>query len=674
MDYRSRLYPNFSNPLLFKPDRPLPKKVALVGAGTIGPDIGYFLKNALVDMELILVDVVAEPLKNAEKRYQDYVGKAIKKKTLTEDKGKKILENISYSQDYAVLKNCDLVIEAATESISLKKRIFKMVEEVVSPETIITSNTSSIPADRIFSEMKNPERTTVTHFFGPAHVNPAVEVITWEKVDQKIVDYLCWMFCITGKVPIVADGVIAFILDRIFDNWCNDAGYLLNDATASQIDKVAGEFVAAGPFFVLNFTNGNPIIAEANTLQMEEGEHYLPAKIFNSVDRWKTLRLGEPLEVPPATSKKIRDRLLGILFSQSFDILDRGIGTPGDLNLGCQVALAFKKGPLDIMRYLGESETKRIIETFQKDRPGFPGPLKPLATYHDFPRHLLIDVIEGVKIITIRRPQFMNAINDEVNNEILSAIQEDVSNNAIKGFVITGYGDRAFCAGAEIGKFPQMLGNAEASAKFARECSNLLLYIDSMQKPVVAAVNGLALGGGLEVAIRCHSIVASKNASFQFPEITLGILPGIGGCIVPYRKWPQAATVFHEMIQLGKSIKVQEAQRIGMVKKVADDYYSTIKAAIEEVNNLQGKTQRIPDGKVDLEAMQPIENPMAGKLALSREAVSIVGKTIKDAAAANTFQEALEIGYRGFGVIACTEAAKEGISAFQQRREPNYTK
>jgi Enoyl-CoA hydratase/carnithine racemase len=338
------------------------------------------------------------------------------------------------------------------------------------------------------------------------------------------------------------------------------------------------------------------------------------------------------------------------------------------------VALAFKKGPLDVMRYLGEPETKRIIETFQKDRPGFPGPLKPLATYQDFPRHLLIDVIEGVKIITIRRPQFMNAINDEVNNEILSAIQEDVANNAIKGFVITGYGDRAFCAGAEIGKFPQMLGNAEASAKFARECSNLLLYIDSMQKPVAAAVNGLALGGGLEVAIRCHSIVASKNASFQFPEITLGILPGIGGCIVPYRKWPQAATVFHEMLQLGKSIKVQEAQRIGMVKKVADDYSSTIKAAIEEVNNLQGKTQRIPDGKVDLEAMQPVENPMAGNLALSREAVSIVGKTIKDAAAANTFQEALEIGYRGFGAIACTEAAKEGISAFQQRREPNFNK
>ena len=68
-----------------------------------------------------------------------------------------------------------------------------------------------------------------------------------------------------------------------------------------------------------------------------------------------------------------------------------------------------------------------------------------------------------------------------------------------------------------------------------------MLFMDQMDKPVVAAINGLALGGGLEVALRCHSMVATKNAGFQFPEITLGILPGIGGCIVPYRKWPKGA-------------------------------------------------------------------------------------------------------------------------------------
>ncbi|MCX8012100.1 MAG: 3-hydroxyacyl-CoA dehydrogenase NAD-binding domain-containing protein, partial [Desulfobacterota bacterium] len=221
MDYRTKLYPRFYNPLLFKPERSLPHQVAIIGAGTIGPDIGYYLKSALPEIGLILIDVVNEPLINAEKRYHDYVDKAIKRKKLTEDKGKKILANITYTKDYNAISNCDLIIEAATEDIPLKKRIFKEVEELVSPETIITSNTSSIPADRIFSEMKIPERATVTHFFAPAWRNPAVEVITWEKVDQKILDYLCWLFCFTGKVPLISANVICFILDRIFDNWCN---------------------------------------------------------------------------------------------------------------------------------------------------------------------------------------------------------------------------------------------------------------------------------------------------------------------------------------------------------------------------------------------------------------------------------------------------------------------
>jgi len=672
MKHNLKLYPNLYNPLLFKPDRPLPREVAIVGAGTIGPDIGYYIKSALPDIKLYVVDVVEEPLKNAEKRYQAYVAKAIKKKKMTEDKAKKVLKDISYTMNYSDIENCDLVIEAATENISLKQKIFKQIEDTVAAETIITSNTSSIPADRIFSTLTRPERATVTHFFAPAWQNPAVEVITWDKVERKVVDYLCWMFCKTGKTPIISDNVICFILDRIFDNWCNEAAYLLKDATASQIDKVAEEFVFAGPFFVLNLANGNPIIVETNTLQMEEGDHYRPAAIFNSVDRWQTIKMGAKLDVPDDTKKNVRDRLLGILFSQSFDIINRGIGLPEDLNLGCQAALGFKKGPLDIMRDFGEEETKRIITKFQADRPGFPGMEKQFSDYQDFKRHILEDMIDGVKIITIRRPQFMNALNDDVNNEILAVLEEDSKNPDIKGFVITGYGDRAFCAGAEIGKFPEMLGDFDASAQYARDCSNLLLYIDQMEKPVVAAVNGMALGGGLEVAIRCHSMVVTKTASFQFPEITLGILPGIGGCIVPYRKWPQASKTFHEMLRLGKTIKTDEVEDIGMVKKIVDDYYGMINAAVEEVNNLQGKIEKIADGSIAIEEIQPEESPMAGKLALSKEAVTIVEKTIKNGAAASTFKEALEIGCKGFGEIACTDAAHEGISAFQERRKPEF--
>jgi hypothetical protein len=173
-----------------------------------------------------------------------------------------------------------------------------------------------------------------------------VEVISWEGVSRPVLDYLFWFFAKTGKAPVITDNAICFILDRIFDNWCNESAYLLDQATASQIDKVAEEFVFAGPFFVLNMANGNPIIIETNSLQMEEGSHYMPAPILGSVDRWLTHRPGSPVAIDDEIQNAVRDRLLGILFSQSFDIIDRGIGTKANLNFGCQVVLGLKKGRL----------------------------------------------------------------------------------------------------------------------------------------------------------------------------------------------------------------------------------------------------------------------------------------------------------------------------------------
>jgi enoyl-CoA hydratase/3-hydroxyacyl-CoA dehydrogenase len=674
MGQAKKLYPSLVNPLLIRPTRALPEEIAVIGAGTIGPDIGYYLKSALPGIKLYLVDVVEEPLKNAEKRLSGYAKKAVDRRKMKEDQAKAVLENIFYTLDYDQIKNCDLVIEAATENIPLKQKIFESVENIVSEDTIITSNTSSIPADRIFSKMKKPERTTVTHFFAPAWRSLPVEVITWEKGSQDVVDDLFWFFANTGKAPIITDNAICFMLDRIFDNWCNEAAYLLKHTTASQIDKVAEEFVFAGPFYVLNMAKGNPIILETNTLQMEEGAHYKPASILNSVERWSTHRPGAKVEVPEDLKNMIRDRLLGIFFSQSFDIIDRGIGTKEDLNFGCQIALGFRKGPFDVMRDLGEAEVNRIMKKFEEERPGFPQRKESFSFYQDFNRFILVDDMDGVKVITIRRPQALNALTDEIMDEILAVLKENVDEPAVKGFVITGYGTNAFSAGADIGKFPEILGDSDASAQYSRDCAKVQLFMDQMEKPVVAAINGMALGGGFELALRCHGMVAIKNAFFQFPEITLGILPGIGGCVVPYRKWPQGAALFHEMICLGRRIQAKEALDMGMVAKLADDYSDLISAALEEVNNLEGNIKRIPDGKVDIPEITIPDQPMAGKQPLSKEAVSITAKTVKEGAAAESFADALEIGYKGFGEIACTDAAKEGISAFLEKRKPEFKK
>ncbi|MBU2497731.1 MAG: enoyl-CoA hydratase/isomerase family protein [Proteobacteria bacterium] len=674
MSLQKKLYPTFFNPFLINPERPLPDEMAVIGAGSIGPDIGYYLRNALPDKRLYLVDIAEAPLKNAEKRFNAYAQKAIARKKLREDQAQAVLKNVVYTTDYAQMKNCTLVIEAATENLDLKQKIFERVEEIVGEDAIITSNTSSIPADRAFAKMKRPERCTITHFFAPAWFSMGIEVVNWEKTSREVLDYLFWFFAQTGKAPVITDNVICFMLNRIFENWVNEGGYLLDQATAAQICSVAEEFVLQGPFYVVNMGNGNPIIVEANTRKMAEGKHYRPVPIFRSVEKWAVPRPGTRVDIAEETRNRVRDRLLGIFFSQSFDIVDRGIGRAEDLNFGCQVALGFKKGPFDVMRNLGEKEVTRITRTFNKDRPGFPQPQKDISAYQDFRRFLLVDDMDGVKILTIRRPQAMNAISNEINDEILAVLKENMNNPQVKGFVLTGYGHRAFSAGADIGQFPASLGNKEAATNLARNGAKLLTYLDRMEKPIVAAVNGMALGGGLETAIRCHSIVAARNATFQLPEITLGISPGVGGAVVPYRRWPQGAALFHEMICLARKIGVQEAADVGMVARIEDDYPAMIQAAVEEVNRLHGKVVGIPDGKVDIPKIAIPDPPMAGKLGLSKEALSIVARIIQDAAAADTLQEALEIGYLGAGEIACTDAAREGITAFLEKREPRFTR
>jgi len=659
------------NPLLATPSRGLPARVGIVGAGTIGPDIGYYLKSALPDLELVLVDVNQGALDAAVARFSKYAAKGVARKKMKPELAEKVTTNIVATMDYADLAGCDLVIEAATEDLPLKRRIFAMIADAVGPEAVITSNTSSLPCERLFTELPNPARATVTHFFAPAWRNPAVEVIAWDKGDPEVLTWLRWLFCVTGKVPLVTSDALCFMLDRIFDNWCNEAALCLPFATSQQVDSVAQDWVAAGPFFVLNLANGNPIIWHTNTLQMEEGEHYRPASVFRSVDRWLVMPPGKRLDVDEATTAAVRTRLLGSLITQSCDILDQQIGSPADLELGCTLALGFKRSPLGVMAELGQDEVTAIAARFDAERPGGPQLKRTVAEYTDFARHVLVDDLDGVKVLTIRRPQTLNALDDRVTDELLAAIQAHEDDPAVQGFVITGYGTKSFSAGADIGRFPECLGDADLSAQYARDCSRLLVHLDGMKKPVVAALNGMALGGGLELALRCHGMVSVGQAFLQFPEITLGIAPGIGGMVVPYRRWPSAAPVFNDMLRTATRLSASKAHGHGVIDALVADHAALLPRAAARVRELAGAPSSIEQGPVEIAALPTVE-PYAGKQLLSAEVVDIIANAIRDAAAANGLEEALEIGYQAFAASACTPAATEGVTAFLSGRRPDF--
>jgi len=712
-----------ANPLLEPASRSLPRHVAVIGAGTIGPDIAYYLKSAVPGLRLTLVDIRQEAIDAAAARLREYADKAVARGKLAAPEAEALLRDLDGATDYDAVGGCDWVLEAATEDLALKRRIFADVEARVAEDAMITSNTSSLPAARIFAGLKHPGRATVTHFFAPAWRNPVVEVIDWARADPALVAWLrrffaatgkvplatadvpCFMldrvfdnwcnpvvevidwaradpalvawlrrfFAATGKVPLATADAPCFMLDRVFDNWCNEAAMLLECATAAEIDSVAGEFVHAGPFFVLNLAHGNPIIVETNTLQAgEEGDHYLPAPIFRSVECWATCAPGRPVAVAEATRARIRDRLLGVLLSQTVDILDRGIGEAADLDLGCRAALGFKRGPLELMDALGDAETSRLLERLSRERPGMPVAKRPLAAYPPRWRHVLVDDLGDVRVITLRRPEALNALHDEMTGEILDAIRAGEHDAGIAGFVLTGYGTKAFCAGADIGRFPSMLGDAGASVQYARACSRLLVHLDAMRKPVVAALNGMALGGGFELAMRCHALVAVKGAWMQLPEVTLGILPAIGAMVVPYRRWPGAAAVFHGMLVRAERLGAERAHELGIVDALAEDLDALFAQALARAHALAGRVEPIPDAPVAVPEFDAAPARAADGRVLSATVVGVIEQAVRAAAAAPTLAAALEVGYEAFGRVACTAAAREGIAAFLERRQPDF--
>ncbi len=665
--------PAFANPLLESVDRPPPRRVAVIGAGTIGPDIGYYLKSALPEIELVLLDLRQEAIDAALARLRGYADKAVAKGKMKAPDAQAVLAGLAGSTDYAALAGADWVIEAATEDLALKRRIFADVEARVAADAVITSNTSSLPAARLFAELKHPGRATVTHFFAPAWRNPVVEVIDWPRADRALLAWLRRLFAATGKLPLTTGDAPCFMLDRVFDNWCNEAAHLLAHASAAQVDTVAQAHVHAGPFFVLNLAHGNPIIVETNTLQAaEEGAHYTPATIFGSVERWLTVAPGKRVEVGAAQAAAIDDRLRGVLWSQAVDILDRGIGHSADLDIGCRLALGFKQGPLQSMREAGDAEVTRVLQRFAAERPGMPLPRRALAAYQPSERHVVVDRVDDVVVITLRRPEALNALHDEMTDEILAVIRRHEADAQVAGFVLTGWGSKAFCAGADIGRFPSLLGDAGAAAQYARDCARLLVHLDRCAKPVVAALNGMALGGGFELAMRCHALVAQRHATMQLPEITLGIVPGLGAMVVPYRRWPAAAAVFHGMLARADRLSAAQAHELGIVDDLADTFEALIAKAVARVHALAGRPRPVADAAVALPAWPDGAAAVSDGKRLSAQLVALTGRAVRDAAAARTLADALEVGYRAFGESACTAAAREGIAAFLERRAADF--
>lgn len=243
---------------------------------------------------------------------------------------------------------------------------------------------------------------------------------------------------------------------------------------------------------------------------------------------------------------------------------------------------------------------------------------------------------ENIFTITINRPDKLNALNQTVLDELDTAMDEVYSDKNIKAVIITGAGEKAFVAGADISEF--LAVKDDEGSSLSKKGQDIFFKIENCPKPVVAAVNGFALGGGCELAMSCHFRLASNNAKFGQPEVNLGLIPGYGGT--------QRLTMLigkgkaMELMMTGNMIGADEARTLGLVNYV------------ESAENLISKTK---------ELLKTILSKSPIAIAKVIESVNFYFK-----------KEGFEEEAKLFGEVFMSEDKKEGTTAFLEKRKPVF--
>jgi enoyl-CoA hydratase/carnithine racemase len=253
--------------------------------------------------------------------------------------------------------------------------------------------------------------------------------------------------------------------------------------------------------------------------------------------------------------------------------------------------------------------------------------------------NVLYEKRDGIAYVTINRPKVLNALNTPTWKDMRTAFEDARDDAGVRGVIVTGAGSKAFIAGADISELAHVAAfEAEQSSRFGQE---VLDVIENLGKPVVAAINGFALGGGCETAMACTIRVAAEGAKFGQPEVALGLLPGGGGTQRLPRLVGKGRAL--QLILSGETISAQEAYRIGLVNEVVP--------AAELIPRAEAILKKIASNA-----------PIAVKLALEA--------TNKGLETSQSEGLLLEAAY--FGLCAATEDKKEGTSAFLEKRAPRF--
>jgi enoyl-CoA hydratase/3-hydroxyacyl-CoA dehydrogenase len=619
------------------------KKVGVVGCGLMGSGVAQVAAQA--GYPTVVRELNEQLLEAGLARIRGSLDKAVEKKKVTQAKRDATWGRIQGTTDMKDFADCDLVIEVIIEDLQAKKQLFKELDGICQPGAILASNTSSLSIADMAAVTGRPGKVAGLHYFFPSLINPLIEVIDTQQTEPEVVEALLAFSRVTGKIPIRVKDVPGFAVNRYFVPWLNEGIRVLDEGVADipSIEAAAKEAfqIGMGPFALINAT-GLPIAYHAaEWLAVALGEFYAPAPGYTA--RFKA---GKPWDLegePKAEAKaEIADRLMGVAFGLAAGLVEEGAAEVEDINRGAVTGLRWPKGPFEMMNDMGLKRALELVEKVAARHPTFKVPqlLRKMAAAGEawVLRDVKLDIRDGVATILMNRPEAMNALNEKVLGELKQVIAQVRDDSAVRVVIITGEG-AAFVAGADI-RAMLTKGSAEI-AEFIRFGQEVMNDIEALPKPVIAAINGFALGGGLELAMACDIRLASTESRMGFPEVGLGIFPGFGGTQRAPRLIGKGQAA--ELIFTGDQIGAEEAVRIGLVNRA------------------------VPPQQLMVEARRLAERiARQGPVAVGR-AKGAINQTVQTGQDAGLKYER-DVVTSTFG----TEDQKEGMTAFLEKRKPEF--
>ena len=678
------------------------QSVAIIGAGNMGSGIAQ--KTAQEEFDVQMVDREPQWVERGQTIIADFLSEAVERRIFSSEHVEQIKSRITgVVGTENTASDTDLVIEAVFEDFDIKSAVFNTLNEVCGENTILASNTSSLSVNELALASGRPDRFVGLHFFYHPAKNRLVEVIPGEDSSQDTINRTVQYCRGLGKVVILCKDRPGFVVNRFFVPWLNEACLLLQEgvASAAAIDAVAMKAfrIGLGPFALMNLT-GPPIALHSTDYLAEQLEtpRYVGAEnLREMVEAGNQWDIGEDIDCSEDAAEMIKTRLLGQVFAVAGQIVDEEICSLEDVDRGAKVGLRWARGPFELANRIGIESAKAMAEDYC-ELANFPVPeIWKRDSAFSF-SYVDLNVNDGIATITINRPEAMNALNETVVSQLGEALDAANADSSVRTIVLDGAG-KAFVAGADVKFFVDKI-RADSFPDiydFTADGHSVQDKLESSSKTTIALTTGLALGGGLELALACDYRIGTRKTQFRFPETSIGIFPGLGGTQRPARIAGLPAARW--AVLAGNFMDARTAADLGLVTNLVDvtnvdNTISSLHSTGKPADKYPGKPAN-SDSKVAIfaesfysddnlisildgncpEGFDSEDKNVARQMkSLSRTAPIALrmASNLIDVAGTTELSDGLSQELGNLETIFSTNDALEGLSALIEGRKPTY--